>query len=43
MNKEPNLSDKEIIKSPEIIDNNFALSKPRSEIEFLVIEKTGKL
>src|SRR6185437_36816 len=43
MNKESNLNDKEIIKSSEVIGNNFALGKSRQEIEFLVIEKTGRL
>ncbi|CAG8670115.1 3792_t:CDS:1, partial [Ambispora leptoticha] len=43
MNKEPNLNDKEITKTPEGIDNNFVPSKPRQEIEFSVIEKTGRL
>ena len=43
MNKESNLNDKEITKSSEVIGNNFALGKPRQEIEFIVIEKTGRL
>lgn len=43
MNKESNLNDKEITKTPEVIDNTFAPSKPRQEIEFLVNEKSGRL
>ena len=43
MNKEPNLDKKEITKTPEIIGNNLTSSKPRQEIEFIVIEKTGRL
>jgi hypothetical protein len=43
MNKEPNLNDKEITNSSEVIDNTFASNKPRQEIEFLVIEKSGRL
>src|SRR3954469_18265183 len=43
MNKESNLNDKVITKTPEVIDNTFALGKPRQEIELLVIEKSGRL
>jgi hypothetical protein len=43
MNKEINLNNKEITKIPKAKDSNFVLSKSRQEIEFLVIEKTGRL
>ena len=43
MNKELNLNDREIAKTPEVISNNFTSSKLRQEIELMVIEKTGRL
>ena len=43
MNKESNLNDSEVAKTSEVIDNTFAPSKTRQEIEFLVIEKSGRL
>src|SRR6185295_19393805 len=43
MNKEPNLSSKQFTETPEEFSNKFISNKPRSEVEFLVIEKTGKL
>ncbi|CAG8521735.1 17656_t:CDS:1 [Cetraspora pellucida] len=43
MNKEPNLNDKQFTKTPEGFNNEFIPGKPRPEVEFLVIEKTGRL
>jgi hypothetical protein len=43
MNKESNLNDKEINDIPNGIGDNFPSGKPRQEIEFSVIEKTGRL
>jgi len=43
MNKESNLNDSEVAKTSEVIDNAFVPSKTRQEIEFLVIEKSGRL
>ena len=43
MNKEASLNDKVITKTPDQTDNDFILSKPRQEIELLVIKKTGKV
>ncbi|CAG8654046.1 12391_t:CDS:1, partial [Racocetra persica] len=43
MNKEPNLNDKQLTKTPEELNNKFISNKPRSEVEFSVIEKTGRL
>jgi hypothetical protein len=42
-NKELNLNDKEITKTPGQTENNFLSNKLRQEVELLVIEKTGKL
>jgi len=42
MNKEPIPNDKEIPKNPKEVDSKFVPGKPRPEIEFLVIEKTGR-
>jgi hypothetical protein len=43
MNKEPSLNDKEFAKSVGGNDNKFAPNEPQPEVEFLVIEKSGKL
>jgi len=42
MNKETSLNDKEITKIPKGVDNKFIPGEPRPEVEFLVIEKTGR-
>lgn len=43
MNRETDLNDKEINKNSNEIGNEFASEKSRSEVEFLVIEKTGRI
>src|SRR6185437_101879 len=42
MNKEPISNDKEIPKNLKETDSKFVPGRPRPEIEFLVIEKTGR-
>jgi hypothetical protein len=42
MNRETYLNAKEINKNSDEVGNKFALEKSRAEVEFFVIEKTGR-